>query len=291
VHRGHLYYRGQDAIALARDASLEDITALLWESPRPVSLAAAGALHGHVFAALAALAPSAQPMLGRGRETLVRDAASIVGVVAVHCGASPGEEPLHLRLARGWGCDERVADRLRQALAVMADHDINASTFATRVAASTGASMSASVLAGLCALSGPRHGGAAAALAELLKQGRAVGCAAAIDIWLDRGNAPPGFGHPLYPNGDPRAAFLMEGLRLDPFLVEFRDVMIAKTSRLPNCDFGLVAMVGALGLPDDAPFRLFLIGRSVGWCAHAMEQSLSGDLIRPRGRYEGVMPA
>jgi citrate synthase len=290
VYRGHLYYRGQDAIDLARNLSLEDVAALLWGS-HAMAFAAATAPPGHVFAGLAAMVPGAQPMLGRGRETLVTDAASIVGVIAAHCGARPGDEPLHLRLARGWGCDERVADHLRQALVVMVDHDINASTFATRVAASTGASLPASVLAGLCALSGPRHGGAAAALAELLKDAHRIGCAAAVDRWLDRGVAPPGFGHPLYPGGDPRGTLLLEGLKLDSFLVEFRDTVIAKTSCLPNCDFGLAAMVSALGVPDEAPFHLFLIGRSVGWCAHAMEQSLSGDLIRPRGRYEGVAPS
>jgi citrate synthase len=290
VHRGHLLYRGHNAIDLARSASLEEVAALLWESAETPLFETAPTKQEQVFTALADAVADAIPMLVSDRKTLRQEATAIVGRIASVCGAASGEDPIHLRLARGWGCCPKTGDKLRQALVAVADHDLNASTFATRVTASTGASLPASILAGLCALSGPRHGGAFAMLNALVEDARRIGCDVAIDNWLDRGARPLGFGHPLYPGGDPRAALLLEGLQLDALLSEFRDTMVAKTGLLPNCDFALVAMVGALGLPKDAPFHLFLIGRSVGWCAHAMEQNLNGNLIRPRGRYRGTLP-
>src|SRR3546814_5317833 len=73
------------------------------------------------------------------------------------------------------------------------------STFATRVAASTGAAMSACILAGLATLSGPKHGGAGAALESFLLEANSIGADTAIERWLARGHGLPGFGHPLYP--------------------------------------------------------------------------------------------
>lgn len=288
--RGRLFYRGQDAVELAQSAKLEQVAALLWDCPGAISFESAAIADASAFDALAAMIPTAQPILGRGIATLASDATAIIGTLASACGATPGKEPVHLRLAKGWGCDLRAADKLRQALVVMADHDLNASTFAVRVAASTGASLAASVLAGLCALSGPRHGGAAAALASLIADARKDDIDTALDRWLDRGVELAGFGHPLYPGGDPRASLLLDGIELDAFMARLSAAVLAKTGLPPNCDFGLAAMTATLGLPPDAPFRLFLIGRSVGWCAHAMEQSRSGQLIRPRGRYEGILP-
>jgi len=62
------------------------------------------------------------------------------------------------------------------------------------------------------------------------------------------------------------------------------------TGLRPNVDFALAALTRGLGLPPDAPFRLFALSRGVGWTAHAVEQITSGSLIRPRGRYEGLLP-
>lgn len=287
IHRGRPHYRGRDAIELAASGTLEETAALLWDCAAGVAFAAPAQVSGHVYATLAAMIPASRPIVGRGRDALVSDGAAIVGAIAAECGAAGGDGPLHVRMARGLGCDAAHADRIRQTLVAMADHDLNASTFAVRVAASTGASLPAAVLTGACALSGPRHGGATAALRRLLADARAEGCAAAIDRWLDRGLETPGFGHPLYPDGDPREGLITAGLELGPFLTEFRDAVTARTGMPPNCDFGLVAMSEVLGLPSDAPLSIFLTGRSVGWIAHAMEQNRSGTLIRPRGRYEG----
>ncbi|BBB13980.1 citrate synthase II [Sphingopyxis sp. FD7] len=168
-----------------------------------------------------------------------------------------------------------------------ADHDLTTSTFAVRVAASTGASLAASVLAGLCALSGPRHGGATSALSQLIAEASRDGVASTVDHWLNRGAELPGFGHPLYPDGDPRTVVMLEGSVIPDGMKRLADAVFTKTGLRPNCDFGLVAISTQFGLPQHASFSLFLIGRSVGWCAHAMEQSRSGQLIRPRGRYDG----
>ncbi|WP_201451969.1 citrate synthase [Rhodovarius lipocyclicus] len=276
VHHGTLYYRGRNLAAL--DSTAEAVAALLWQAPRPVTFAPG--TPGDPFQTLAGMIPLSQPMLGRSPDRLREDAAQVVGRLA------PGDGPLHQRLARGWGAED-AADRIRQALVAMADHDLNASTFATRVAASTGASLAASLLAGLCTLSGPRHGGACPALVALLGDAARDGAGAAVRAWLNRDALLPGFGHPLYPHGDQRAAIMLQGLVPDPAMAALRDQVAADTGLLPNCDFALVAVARAFGLPPEAPFTLFMLGRTMGWCAHAMEQVLKGGLIRPRGRYVG----
>ncbi len=290
AQHGRLYYRGQDAIALARRATLEEAAALLWEAQVPVTFDPAPCGERDAFVALAALVPVSESMLGRSRERLCRDAGQVVGLLLSAAGCAATDVPAHDRLARRWGLDEAGAARIRQALVAMADHDLNASTFAARVAASTGASMAANVLAGLCALSGPKHGGASGALMALLEQAGQAGVMRPFQDALDRGAGLPGFGHPLYPGGDPRGALMLENLILDPLMVQMRDLAADRTGLLPNCDFALAALVRTLGLPPEAPFILFMVGRSVGWCAHAMEQSLQGQLIRPRGRYIGPPP-
>ena len=291
VHRGKLFYRGQDAIELARSATLEEAAALLWNGPRlPVFSGQAVIAGSHPFAILAARATNAQPILGRISDHLAQDAATIIGALASACGAAGGTGPLHARLAIGWGCDAQGADRLRQALVAMADHDLNASTFAARVAASTGASLPASLLAGLCTLSGPRHGGAGEALLNLAADARLHGATKAVTQWLEQERPLSGFGHTLYPDGDPRAGLMLEGLEPSVDLQALATSVLDLTGLHPNCDFALAAMTETLGWPQDAPFRIFLVGRAVGWCAHVMEQNQEGTLIRPRGRYTGLLP-
>jgi citrate synthase len=301
VYRGVLVYRGQNVMELARSATLEQVAELLWgtfakpdfsakvtevEPSRETSVEA----WAEPFGLLAALASRGQPITGRSTDHLAMEAASIVGQIATACGAAVGDEPLDQRLALGWGLDTSVADRLRQALVAMADHDLNASTFAARVAASTGASLAACLLAGLSTLSGPRHGGAGKGLQLLLADAHQHGADQAIRRWLEHERMLPGFGHNLYPAGDPRAALILTGTTLTPEMQALADSVRDVTGLLPNCDFALAAMTDALGLPQDTPFRIFLLGRSVGWCAHIMEQNRIGTLIRPRGRYEGQLP-
>jgi len=290
VHHGKLYYRGRDAIALARRATLEETAAWLWDTAQTLSFPPSDCAGCDPFSALARLIPTSKSLLGRGHGDLCRDAGAIVGLLVSAMGCDHSTEPVHRRLTRLWRLEDADIERVRQALVVMADHDLNASTFAVRVAASTGASLAACLLAGLCTLSGPRHGGASSALAGLLDAAGGVGAHEAVKRWCDRGNGVPGFGHPLYPAGDPRAVLMLENLAVDPVMAEVSTLVADMTGLHPNCDFALTALVRARNLPADAPFVIFMIGRNIGWCAHAMEQALEGDLIRPRGRYIGVLP-
>ncbi|TIW80109.1 MAG: citrate synthase, partial [Mesorhizobium sp.] len=218
------------------------------------------------------------------------DAAHAIGVLAGALGAVAGPEPVHRRLARGWSVDDDGAEAIRRALVLLADHELNASTFAARVAASTGASPAACLLAGLATLSGPRHGGAGEAVMQLAEDAASHGSDAAIRRWLGHDRPLPGFGHQLYPEGDPRATALLAAIdNNDETLRSLETAAIAATGAPANIDFALAVLTRGLGLPRDAPFQLFALGRSVGWAAHMVEQIVSGSIIRPRGRYEGLL--
>jgi citrate synthase len=250
-----------------------------------------GSAQARAFAALAARAGADPPALGRSPAALWREGAGLVADLAGALGEGASDAPAHLVLAEAWGLDGPGADLVRRALVLLADHELNASTFAARIAASTGASLAAAVLAGLCALSGPRHGGAGARVLALVEDAGRLGPEAALRAWMDRGSAPPGFGHPLYPDGDPRAAALIGAFDPPAELMALKAAAERLTGQAANVDFALAALAHTLGLPDDAPFALFCLGRSTGWIAHALEQIAVGGLIRPRARYVGPPPA
>jgi citrate synthase len=153
--------------------------------------------------------------------------------------------------------------------------------------------------AGLAAISGPRHGGLTRHVASLID---ALAAANDLEAELARRVQEhahlPGFGHPLYPDGDVRAATLFALLRENlPNSPEFAFVeqVVAAAGRVvraePNIDFATVTLERVLGLPRDSALALFLLGRTVGWIAHALEQANSSSLIRPRARYVGPRPA
>ncbi len=318
VMYGRLWYRGQDAVGLAERASLEDVASILWQS-EPIRLrgdrasAAAAATPGvsplqAAYRVLAARAGRDAPMYGRTMALLRAEAVDLAGelgtavILAIErarqrsreqartgrrVGNDPPAPPLHVRLARAWR-RPAAADLVRRALVLLADHELNASTFATRVAASTGAALSASILAGFATLSGPLHGGAAAALQALVGVAREQGAERAILAALSQGHPVPAFGHPLYPEGDVRALALLEELSLPPAFQELRAAADRLIGEPPNIDFALVALAASANLPAEAPFVLFALARSVGWIAHALEQRETGSLIRPRARYSGA---
>ena len=249
-----------------------------------------GSAQARAFAALAFRAGTEAPALGRSSPALWREGAALMADLAGALGEGAEPGPLHLVLAGAWSLGPREAELVRRALVLLADHELNASTFAARVAASTGASLSASVLAGLAALSGPRHGGAAARITALIEEAGRVGPEAAVKGFIARGDPPPGFGQRPYPAGDPRAKALLNAFRPSPELIELGMAGEALTGLKANIDFALAALTRTIGLPEDAPFALFALGRSTGWIAHAIEQLESGGLIRPRARYVGPPP-
>jgi citrate synthase len=295
---GRLCYRGEDAAALAETETFEGVARLLRgvdAAPLQSRLRSPGPGHAdprtRLFATLAARAAADPPMAGRRPEELAVEGATLLDVVAdAICGAVESGA-IHERLGRAWSCGARGADLIRRALVLLADHELNASTFAARVAASTGASLAACALAGLAALSGPLHGGAAAAVSALAAEAERVGPADAVAARLAFWTSTPGFGHPLYPDGDPRARALMSLFAAPEPYAGLRAAMAASSEAADNVDFAISALARSLALPADAPFLLFAMARTAGWVAHAMEQSLTGVLIRPRARYVGPAPA
>jgi citrate synthase len=298
---GKLLYRGHDAIDLSRTSTLEDVAALLWNS---------GPLSGPVASAEPASAAvtrvAGQPgqrcieaialMTGSGAwsvspERALPDAVRLLQqIAAAAAGLNRYSEvtPVHELLARSWGKGRHVADLVRRALVLCADHELNASTYAARVIASTRASLGASVLGGLCALSGPLHGGATDAVRALLSDQSMVSTPEdALAARIAGGDRIPGFGHRLYPKGDPRAAELIAALSLAPRWRRVVDAAIRATGTWPNIDFALVLLEKQLRLPLGAAFGMFATGRVAGWIAHALEQWSEGKLIRPRAAYVG----
>lgn len=295
--RGHLYYRGQDAVALSQSASLEDVADLLWGAGRVVDLSSqqfnfqGKPGRANAFQVLANLAASGHSTHGRLKPVLLDEAQNLVGQVANAFGAQTTlEQPMHLRLARGWKQPRAVAELLRVAMVLLADHELTSSAFATRIAASTGASMPASLLAGMTTLSGPLHGDASGRVRALFAEVARYGEDSVVDHYLSAALPIAGFGHHLYPDGDPRAQALLARFEPPPDILGFIQKVTTLTGKKPNIDIALAALVTRYRLPTDAAFGLFATARSVGLIAHCLEQLGVGQVIRPRGRYVGISP-
>ncbi|GJI89664.1 citrate synthase family protein [Duganella hordei] len=298
VHNGRLFYRGQDAAELSATATLEDIAMLLWQSEpgQPPSLPLADSAApivtdsalGAGLLALALRSAGDPPTLGRPAADLRAEAACVLATLTQAMAGPPtaGACTISRRLAQAWQRPD-AEDMIRRALVLMADHELNASTFALRVAISTGASLAAGVLAGFTTLTGPLHGGASAEFGRLTAAAKLHGAETAIGQWLASGRPLPAFGHPLYPEGDARARTLLNLLpKMEPYAA-LAAAAEAQAGELPNIDFALTLLAAAHQLPDDAPFILFALGRCVGWLAHALEQVQANHPIRPRARYVG----
>jgi citrate synthase len=246
---------------------------------------------------LAALADEDLPALDPARARVSRIGRLILRELAA-CVAHilPSADPIHRRLAAAWRLGEGGADLLRRCLVLIADHELNPSTFVARCVASTGATPYAVVGAALNALSGRLHGGETGRAEGLLHELSEGDDPMAIMAGrLARGERLPGFGQPLYPEGDPRAVAIIEALaRAAPEAYALAKKATATGLRLigrhPNVDFALAAAAIGLELPRSGALGMFIIGRNVGWIAHAIEQYESGILIRPRARYLGPRP-
>jgi citrate synthase len=296
---GRLFYRGRDAILLSETETLESVARLLrgghgaalkrTERPKPPG---DPDMRTRAFLALAARAGVDPPARGRNALALAVEAATLLDVLTDAVAGEVGGGAIHNRLALAWGKGPGGlgADLIRRALVLVADHELNASAFSARVAASTGASLSASALAGLATLSGPRHGGATAAVRTFAAEAAQLGPGEAIARRLVEDRALPGFGHALYAGEDPRAAALLARFEPTPELAALAQAVEAVTGLNPNVDFALMAICEALKLPHDAPFALFAVARCAGWIAHAIEQGQTDALIRPRARYVGPEP-
>ncbi len=334
--RGELIIAGDRVQNLVRKTSFEGVTARLWSggtgvpTAEPTVRAALGAARERAFARLPDLLGITRGLsivdgfraaiAGLRPENGLPHEATIVGAFPVIAGAliqraqdrdpvapdpalSHAADTLSMLLNRK--PDPREVAALDAYFVTVCDHGMNASTFATRVVASTQADLFASVTAGYCALTGPLHGGAPEPVLEMLD---AIGRRERIKPWVDgalaRGERLMGFGHRIYRVRDPRADVLkgaierLAGNGTDlPFAGEvevyIREALRREKPDRPldtNVEFFTAILLDALAIPRQAFTPIFAVARAAGWTAHAREQQRSGRLIRPGSAYVGPMP-
>lgn len=316
-----LYYRGYDALVLATRQSVEQVAALIWTGEL---IADTSALFGAASSTLPARCQAIRPHLAdltpvEAFQTLLPLAAvddlaayDLRPAAVVQTGARilrllttsvAGDQPAGLGLAQtlqqGWlPHDPPAAALINAALILCADHELNVSSFTARCVASAGSTPYEVVIAGLAALQGVKHGRASERIEVFLREaGTPVGVRPTLVSHLKRGEAIPGFGHPLYPQGDPRGRLLLElttAAYPESPLVALAQTVVAEAFELigeyPTIDFGLVTLAQALGLPAGGAIALFALGRTIGWIGHAIEQYQLDRMIRPRAHYVGKQP-
>jgi citrate synthase len=318
IDGGGLYYRGRDVAALAGEKSVEEVAALIWtgdEAMAPALFPAemsgpsrhirnvvdsvAGLTPFEVFQVMLPVAAADDPAAYDLRPGAVARTGARILRLMTDVAAGESAPGLAATLQRGWSPDDpEAADLLGSALVFCVDHELPVSTFVARCVASSEATPYAVVLAGLAALGGLKHGGEIELVEAFLREVDASGDArAVISGRLRRGERIPGFGHSLYPEGDPRGAGLLRltaGAYPESIAVTLSDSVAGEMLQLmgerPTVDFALATVARALDLPPGGAVALFALGRTVGWIGHAIEQYRSGSLIRPRARYVGEQP-
>lgn len=310
------YYRGQNAVLLSEDRSIEDVAALLWDAdpattftarlPRlPENYAAMMAMvatAGATDRAIVALPfleeanPRAFDLSPQGMAATGADLVRFLSAVLTR-DTAPSSEPVHLYLGRRLGLDEDWTDITRRLLILSADHGFASGTYAVRAVASAGVSPFRCALAGLALFSGRRTWfGRYDGLSRLLNDICSSHDPAAMIIARHReGDALAGFGFSPYPDGDPRAVSLLR--RFDKICGDDEDyrrltqaIATVEEVRGEKPDFALTAMFATRRMKMDPRDSLFLIGRSIGWVAHAIEQYQMGEMHRPPSAYVGKLP-
>jgi citrate synthase len=327
---GRLVIRGRSLDELAGGARFEEVARLLWEGlvELPADLdRALGEARREVFVEVAAMSP--QPPYDAMRALVARlddgadtqTALRLLAAPAVFTTAAlrrraglapvaPDPSLTHsadiLHMLTGEAPTPRRAAALDAYLVTVCDHGLNASTFAARVIASTGAGLVSAALGGLSALKGPLHGGAPGPVIAMLDEiGTPENARPWLEAALSRGDRLMGFGHRIYRVRDPRADALKaatsrlgvnEGGRFAlAEAVEAAALAVLK-ERKPsrpldvNVEFYTALLLEALGFPAEAFTCVFAMARMAGWIAHAREQALTGRLMRPQSRYLGPEP-
>ncbi len=338
---GVLAYCGYDIHDLARHATFEEVCYLLWHRRLPTraelgdlqsQLVAARALPEGVLRLLRAL-PAGNSMdllrtltsaLGHydqdandhsaqaNYRKAVRLTSQISSLVATMGRMSKGQSPIEpdpvlghaanfLYMLTGERPSGLATHAFDVALTLHADHELNASTFAARVAAATLTDIHSTIVGAIGALKGPLHGGANADVMRLLleigKDGPVEKAEAVVRAKLARKEKIPGFGHRVYHTEDPRATHLRQmsrdlGQRAgEPMWFEMsqRIEALVKTEKKlnPNVDFYSATTYHALGIDIDLFTPIFAVSRVSGWTAHVLEQFANNRLIRPRAEYIG----
>lgn len=318
---GHVYYRGHDAVRLATTHTVEQVAALLWtgelrSDPAVLFETTGNALSSHLMSLsrqLSNLSPveafhvllplaAADDLAAYDLRpaAVIQTGGRILRLLtAIAAGTAVVSSGVAQTLQQSWAPDDPQASALLDAaLTLCADHELNVSAFTARCVASAGSTPYAVVNAGLSALQGVKHGGHSARVEALLREaGTPAGVRLALAQRLKQGEKIPGFGHQLYPDGDPRASAL-----LDLIVAAYPDSSAVALSRAvaalvltligehPTIDFALATLAAALQLPPGTALTLFALGRTIGWIGHAIEQYQLDRMIRPRARYIGEQP-
>ena len=322
---GHLFYRGYDALDLARDKSFEEVTSLLWtgyfpekgvnyfaDSPVLTNLITEiQPAYDHTLTVFEK-AQLILPLLAAGDITMhdlrpATVASSARKIMSVLLQIATGGVPLEsisTSLQRYWAPGDPSAARIfNAALVLSADHELDPSTFTARCVASTRSHPCAVVGACLSAVQGQMYREKYFQIERLFNEVERAGSAkGAVAQWVQDGVDIPGFTHPLYPEGDPRAKFILDMLADD---LKLSQPAGAKRLRLifdvvreveqvlhekPVLELGLFAVAVRFDLDLHSARALFMLGRSAGWMAHAIEQYQVREFFRPRARYVGEPP-
>ena len=336
---GRLVYRGFVIADLAEDMSFEEVAYLLWHGALPtraeldsltLELAGSRGLTPAARATLEALPTDTDPM------DVLRSVVSVQGVehrlekpsipLAIHATASfptilaafrrrqLGLEPVkpradlghaanYLYMVNGKESSPELVRALNTYLVLLADHGMNASTFAARVIASTESDLASCLVGAIGALKGPAHGGAPSQVIEQLEE---IGTAENAERWLRDARKQKvrfmGFGHRVYRTYDPRARILKAMCeRLNPDFYKLaskvEETALAilheehpERPQATNVEFYSAGVLQAIGLPKEYFPPTFAVARVAGWTAHVLEQSANNRIIRPQSEYIGPEP-
>src|SRR5919204_2953480 len=338
AERGILRYRGYDIADLAEHASYEEVAYLLLEGdlpdaddfavfeeelaerelPRPVKAVIDGNAHDASPMEMLRTAVSQLSFYDAAEaaidaENERRKAAQLIAqlptIVARHHRLRSDEAPVppdpslgyaenFLTMLRGEAPTADEARAFEVAMILHAEHELNASTFCARVVAGTGADMHSAIVAAICALKGPTHGGANEAAMRMIGGfGSLEGVPEGVRARLEAKQTLFGFGHPVYKTTDPRAKILKrlsEQLSHDGgepnwyALTEATERAVAEQKGLyTNVDLYSGSLYRYLGIPDDLFTPLFECSRVAGQAAHVLEQHANNKIIRPAGEYVG----
>ncbi|MEW6323742.1 MAG: citrate synthase [Acidobacteriota bacterium] len=339
--RGILSYRGYDIHDLARFATFEETCYLLWHGRLPnraelgdlqSQLAAARPLPEAVIRLMKSLPPcdgmdalrtltsalghydpdGADNSAAASYRKAVRLTGQMASLVATWGRMQQGHGPIAPDPAMGHAANflymltgERPSPTANRAmdiaLTLHADHELNASTFAARVAAATLTDIHSAVVAGIGTLKGPLHGGANAEVMRMLVELGQDAPPERIDAWIRgkfaRKEKIPGFGHRVYRTEDPRATHLRRmskelGQKAGNTkwfeMSERIEAMVKSEKKLfPNVDFYSASTYYTMGIAIDLYTPIFAVSRISGWTAHVLEQYANNRLIRPRAEYTG----